>query len=102
MREGCRKLMGIHDFRNLCKMDVANGVIAFMREITYAEIHLAAKESDTQLKDSGYDMFYFELTGLAFLWHQVRCIMAVLILIGQENEEPSIIDELFNVEKNPQ
>ena len=33
-----------------------------------------------------------ELTvvGQAFLWHQIRCIVAVLFLIGQRKEQPQV------------
>lgn len=35
-----------------------------------------------------------ELTviGQAFLWHQIRCIIAVLFLIAQGKEEPEVSD----------
>lgn len=38
MKEACKQLIGIHDYRNFCKMDVANGVVAFIREIKNADI----------------------------------------------------------------
>uniref|UniRef100_A0A7M4DX97 Pseudouridine synthase 3 n=1 Tax=Crocodylus porosus TaxID=8502 RepID=A0A7M4DX97_CROPO len=68
MNAAAQKYTGTHDFRNLCKMDVANGVINFQRTILTA---------------------------------QVRCMMAILFLIGQRMEDPEIIDELLDVEKNP-
>ena len=43
MQKACDYLVGQHDFRNLCKMDVANGVVVFLREIKSAKIHLANK-----------------------------------------------------------
>lgn len=43
MKKACKHLVGVHDFRNLCKMDVANGVVAFTREIKGADIYLASK-----------------------------------------------------------
>lgn len=46
-------------------------------------------------------MFYLEIQANAFLWHQIRCIMAVLLLVGQGHEQPSIITELLDVAKNP-
>lgn len=97
MKEGSKHLEGIHDFRNLCKMDVANGVVSFMREIKSAEIHLASKS----LIDPSYDMLYLELVGSAYLWHQVRCIMAILMLVGQKLESPDVVAELLDVEKTP-
>lgn len=39
--------------------------------------------------------------GSSFLWHQIRCIVAILILIGQKREAPSIIDDLLDIEKYP-
>lgn len=82
-------------------MDVGNGVVAFEREIRNARIVLACGSSARTTDESAYDMFYFELTGKAFLWHQVRCIVAILLLIGQRNEQPDIIRELLDVDKNP-
>lgn len=34
MRVALEYLKGTHDFRNFCKMDVANGVVNFVRNIT--------------------------------------------------------------------
>ncbi len=33
MKDGAKRLVGEHDFRNFCKMDVANGVVTFFRRI---------------------------------------------------------------------
>ena len=38
MREAAGKLVGEHDFRNLCKMDVGNGVTNFKRRILHTEL----------------------------------------------------------------
>ena len=40
MDEAAKKLIGEHDYRNLCKMDVANGVTNFTRKILSAEINM--------------------------------------------------------------
>lgn len=101
MQAACIHLIGSHDFRNLCKMDVGNGVVTFEREIRNARIVLAKGISGRTCDESAYDMFYFELTGKAFLWHQVRCIVAILLLVGQRHERPDIIRELLDVEANP-
>ncbi|CAG8765924.1 11215_t:CDS:1, partial [Dentiscutata heterogama] len=48
------------------------------------------------------DEFYvFNLKGTAFLWHQVRCMMAILFLVGQKLEEPSIVNDLLDIKKTP-
>lgn len=38
MMKACKYLEGSHDFRNLCKMDVANGVTAYVRNIHFADV----------------------------------------------------------------
>ncbi|XP_024140367.1 tRNA pseudouridine(38/39) synthase isoform X2 [Oryzias melastigma] len=68
MEDAAKRYEGTHDFRNLCKMDVGNGVLQFERTILSAT---------------------------------VRCMMAVLLLIGQKLEEPQIINQLLDVENNP-
>lgn len=100
MKKGCEYLVGGHDFRNLCKMDVGNGVIAFDRVMKDVRV-VQTKQINCDNEPSPHDMFYVQLMGRAFLWHQVRAIMAVLLLIGQENEKPEVIQELLDVERNP-
>ncbi|CAH2056220.1 unnamed protein product, partial [Iphiclides podalirius] len=97
MREACTHIIGLKDFRNFCKMDVGNGVTEFWREIFKANI-FPVNEND---KHDETSMYCLEIDGNAFLWHQIRCIMGVLILIGQGHETPDIINELLDVEKNP-
>ncbi|XP_031633123.1 tRNA pseudouridine(38/39) synthase [Contarinia nasturtii] len=99
MRKACTYLIGIHDFRNLCKMDVANGVVTFERELRDVRVVEASRK--THDNSSPYDMHYVELIGKAFLWHQVRAIMAILLLVGQEDEKPEIVQELLDIERNP-
>nr|SVE76454.1 EOG090X083V [Daphnia longispina] len=96
MKIASQFLIGEHDFRNLCKMDVGNGVIKFDRRITDVQIEVI----DDNKTDS-YSMIRLKLKGQAFLWHQVRCIIAVLFLVGQGKEETTIIQELLDVERNP-
>ena len=98
MRIAAQSLIGSHDFRNFCKMDVGNGVVQFQRRII--DVQLEPIFADGK-EENGYTMYRLKLTGQAFLWHQVRCIVALLFLVGREREQPSIISELLNVEKNP-
>ena len=60
-------------------------------------------QTDTTTATSAPDprLFAFHLHGNAFLWHQVRHMVAILFLIGQGLEPPSLIDELFDISKNP-
>lgn len=100
MNAAAQKFVGTHDFRNLCKMDVANGVTNFERTILTAEVWLVDKQEETEQQDP-FQMCQFEVTGQAFLYHQVRCMMAILFLIGQRMEKPEIIDELLDIGNNP-
>jgi tRNA pseudouridine38/39 synthase len=97
MEEACKSLLGAHDFRNLCKMDVGNGVVNYIRRIDIATIKEATKN-----ETEDYDMFYLEIKGSAFLWHMIRCIVAVLFLIGEKKESPDVIKELLDIENNEQ
>lgn len=97
MQEACVYLIGTHDFRNLCKMDVANGIVNFTRTIFSAEIKVAQKNHEAI---DEFDMLYLEIKASSFLYHMIRCIMSVLIIIGQEREPPSLIKELLDVKKN--
>uniref|UniRef100_A0A0B6ZIY1 tRNA pseudouridine synthase n=2 Tax=Arion vulgaris TaxID=1028688 RepID=A0A0B6ZIY1_9EUPU len=92
MNEAATKLIGEHDFRNLCKMDVGNGVINFTRKILRADIVVLSQV------ENGYSMCELTVVGQAFLWHQIRCIVSVLFLIAQGKEDMSIVEELLNIE----
>ncbi|XP_064177645.1 tRNA pseudouridine(38/39) synthase [Anguilla rostrata] len=99
MGEAAKRYEGTHDFRNICKMDVGNGVLQFQRTILSATIQPAHPHKSNS--PDPYDLFVFEIKGLAFLYHQVRCMMAVLLLIGQKLEAPELIDQLLDVQSNP-
>ncbi|XP_006000931.1 tRNA pseudouridine(38/39) synthase [Latimeria chalumnae] len=99
MDAAAQRYVGTHDFRNLCKMDVANGVFNFQRTILSAAVRPTEERAGAQ--EDAFAMYEFVVTGLAFLYHQVRCMVAVLFLIGQRLERPEVIDELLNAEENP-
>jgi len=85
---------GEHDYRNFCKMDIVN-VSNFRRRIVSARVE--------RLTEAGpMTMCVLTLRGFAFLWHQVRCMAAVLFLIGLGKEAPEVIDKLLDIEANPQ
>ncbi|EEB12084.1 tRNA pseudouridine synthase, putative [Pediculus humanus corporis] len=98
MREAAKSLLGSHDFRNLCKMDVANGITNFNRNIIYADIKPCSFLLE---KQSGYQFYIFEIKSKCFLYHQIRSIMSVLLLVGQKKESPDIINDLLDINKNP-
>ncbi|EXJ82829.1 hypothetical protein A1O3_06644 [Capronia epimyces CBS 606.96] len=138
MREAAKKLEGLHDFRNLCKIDASKQMPNCERRITFADVvewedtgkifsihpglnesarrgesnigsvfgaglNLGAVLNNGQAPPSltGPKVYAFCVNGSAFLWHQVRCMVAVLFLVGQGLEEPSVVDELLDVDKTP-
>jgi hypothetical protein len=96
MNKAAALLVGDHDFRNLCKMDIVK-VSNFRREIYSAEIlpFMENKEHPEQT------VMMLQIRGIAFLWHMVRCIMAVLTMVGEGVEEPDIFTRLFDVDTYP-
>ena len=94
MKQACKYLIGEHDFRNLCKMAVNNGVLNYKRTIFSAEINCTEE-------NHCYSMCELTIIGQAFLWHQIRCIVAILFLVGEGKEQPEIIEKLLNIEICP-
>jgi len=111
MREACKELVGLHDFRNFCKIDASKQLTNFNRRIYHADIeevsplsfptylaHPAARNPATEEQPK---MYAFVLHGSAFLWHQVRSLVAILFFIGQGLEAPSVIPQLLDISTNP-
>lgn len=65
MAEACKFLVGSHDFRNMCKMDVANGVVNYKRRLD--SVRIVSMEDAEGAAVGPYDMFYLEIQGSAFL-----------------------------------
>ncbi len=96
MGEAARRLVGEHDFRNFCKIDPS--VSNFRRRVL--SVHLQAVPGLCGADaDSAQAVWEFTVSGYAFLWHQVRCMVAVLFLVGEGSEEPSIVSDLLDVNK---
>ncbi|VVB11698.1 unnamed protein product [Arabis nemorensis] len=89
-----KKFVGEHDFRNFCKMDAAN-VHCYTRRVTFFEV------SPCQNSHEGDQLCTFTMRGSAFLWHQIRAMVAVLFMIGQGVESADVIDTLLDIERTP-
>lgn len=115
MRDAAKRYEGEHDFRNFCKIDPAKQITNFRRRIFESDI-VEVKDassvlpylqqpgySDSQLESSGPypKVYYFHVRGSAFLWHQIRHMVAILFLVAQGLESPSIVSELLDTAKNP-
>ena len=94
MQQAGTLLTGKHDYRNFCKMDVVN-VRNYERELLSCTIHEAMPSTNT-----GEDLYYIEFKGTAFLWHQVRYMVAVLFLVGAGKENPSVVAWLLDIKNN--
>ncbi|XP_020275256.1 tRNA pseudouridine(38/39) synthase isoform X2 [Asparagus officinalis] len=94
MRKAAEKLIGEHDFRNFCKMDAAN-VKNYKRKITKFDISPCNQRFDVD------ELWAITVKGSAFLWHQVRCMVSVLFMIGQGLESPDVVDVLLDIEMTP-
>lgn len=89
MHRAAQGFLGDHDFRNFCKMDVEH-VVDFRRRVLSVAVQPLPGA-----------VALFAVTGTAFLWHQVRCMAAVLLLIGAHLEDEQLVPELLDVQKRP-
>ena len=118
MQEAAKRYEGLHDFRNLSKLDATKQITEFKRRIYRSEIVAVDSNSDSAgyvlskafsetttqastLNNNNHvsqapKVYQFILHGSAFLWHQVRHMMAILLLIGQGLEHPDIINKLMD------
>ncbi|KAA1466806.1 tRNA pseudouridine synthase [Dentipellis sp. KUC8613] len=105
MRGAAARLVGEHDFRNLCKLDPSKQITNFHRRVLRADV---ARVADTAAEVCGLppdahsagagELYVLDLVGTAFLYHQVRHIMAVLFLVGARLEAPDVVSALLNTE----
>lgn len=94
MKRAGKIFCGEHDFRNFCRMD-ADNVRNFRREILAFDILPCLDMLE------GLELWMFRVKGTAFLWHQVRCMVAVLLMVGQKKESESVVDDLLDIQKTP-
>ncbi|KAJ1955853.1 pseudouridine synthase deg1 [Dispira parvispora] len=110
MRQAAKHFLGSHDFRYFCKIDPAKEIQNYERTVLEIDITPVSsplsQTTEGQLSGSTgvgpYQLpqFYeLNLRGSAFLWHQVRCMTSVLLLVGQGLETPSVVQDLLQVDK---
>lgn len=117
MRDAAKRFEGEHDFRNVCKIDPAKMITNFKRTMFESDI-VEVKDVNSALpylQSQGFapegfqpqdgvvypKVYYFHVRGSAFLWHQIRHMVALLFLVGQRLEAPSVISDILDVEKTP-
>lgn len=125
MQAAAQKFEGLHDFRNFCKIDASKQIANFERRIFHAGVteldgpdlpaaYTAglgdqARDNSGNLSGGGVDfannigpgLCAFTVHGSAFLWHQIRHMVAILFLVGQGLEPPSLVDDLLDTAKTP-
>lgn len=105
MRDALARLVGTHDFRNFCKLDGSKQITDYHRTIRSASIEPVGLDgmalSDTSAPEDQHVLWCVNLHGSGFLWHQVRNVMRVLLLVGQGLEEPGVVDALMDMDTNP-
>lgn len=120
MRTAAKYFEGTHDFRNFCKIDGSKQLTSFTRDIFKSDIEEVSASSmgsgfafsekflppsladpDKDSESPATKVYTFTLHGSAFLWHQVRHMVAVLFLVGQGLEEPEIINTLLDIKTTP-
>ena len=116
MADAAKRYEGEHDFQNLCKIDPSRQFNHHRRRVDHARIEevplsglgmLSLEASGFSPVSLGYPdrysrVYSFTVWGSGFLWHQVRHMAAILFLVGQGLEKPSIVDDLLDLGKYPQ
>lgn len=124
MREAAKHLEGSHDFRNMSKLDTSKQLTSFTRVIYHADIEevdpskfplgflnntdftpTQSSEISSQPQNTlsvPPKIYTFTVHGSAFLWHQVRHMIALLFLVGQGLEPPSSIPRLMDISSTPE
>ena len=98
MHRAAQNLVGEHDFRNFCKLDGSKQIQNHSRRVLEAYFE---RDESGPASGEGEERVVFNLIGTAFLWHQVRHIIAALFLVGSRLEAPSLIADLLDVERFP-
>ena len=107
MQKAANLLCGYHNFKNFCKVDKSDENWKeknYERRIFEIRIEQVKSQNfiypfdikENIIKNEYYQSYVCIIKGTAFLWHQIRCIMYILFLIGDELEEIDLINEMLN------
>ena len=102
MQKAASYFLGSHDFRNFCKFDPGKSLTNWDRTVMEAHIDpWTDLTGDRQDPLSSNQMMAFTVKGKAFLWHQVRSMMAILFLVGERKEKPELVLDMLDVHQIP-
>ena len=111
MKIAANMLCGFHNFKNFCKVDKSDEKWEeknYERRIFEISIEKVKNENfvypfdikENIINNEYYQSYVCIIKGSAFLWHQVRCIMQILFLIGDELEDIELINEMLDEKSN--
>ncbi|KAK6095225.1 pseudouridine synthase deg1 [Batrachochytrium dendrobatidis] len=110
MRDAASRFVGTHDCRHICKIDPTKAAREgfFVRTIMECDIVPVRQVCGDSFEmarntavDGAPDRFHVLIVkGRAFLWHQVRNMMALLFLIGRGMETPDMISDMLDLTKH--
>ena len=89
MSAAASMFLGEHNFFNFCKIDPSKGPQqSFNRNVLHASI-----EPVRPLEGAPHplDMYVFNVKATAFLWHQVRAMVAILFRVGDGIDAPGVV-----------
>lgn len=116
MQQAAKLFEGNQDFRNFCKMKPEYEVKGTVRKVFECSINycdkMHTKDSQTQnslhQQANGHSksfatpkeiqMAYLKIRGTGFLWHQVRCILAMLKAVGRGACEADTISDMLSAD----
>jgi len=107
MQKAANLLCGLHNFKNFCKIDKSDEKWEeknYERRIFEIKIEKIKNNEfmypfnidNNIINNDYYQAYVCVIKGSAFLWHQVRCIMQILFLIGDELEEIDLINTMLD------
>ena len=106
MKKAALLLNGVHNFKNFCKIDRSDEkweTKNYERRIFDIKIESMNGNfiypfyiKNNIINNEYYQPYVCIIKGSAFLWHQVRCIMQILFLIGEGLEDVELINEMLN------
>jgi tRNA pseudouridine(38-40) synthase len=89
MSSAATMFIGEHNFFNFCKIDPSKGPQqGFNRNVLHCSIEPVRPQAGAP---HPLDMFVFNVKATAFLWHQVRAMVAILFRVGDGIDSPAVV-----------
>ncbi|KAL3317474.1 tRNA pseudouridine synthase 3 [Cichlidogyrus casuarinus] len=113
LKQASNYFVGTHDFRNLSSSQVKNGVFECVRDIKSIEIETPKGDIVSSFGDSEpHEIFCLHIKAPSFLYHQIRCMVAFIMIVGAGLEPPEasslsffsimqLIQDLLDINKYP-